>query len=130
MGRKQPKVGKQVQSGKDVRTAADADMNWANYPITWHFRYLDVEGPFGWHVCDRATLVSTIMGRAKAFETMTWRELRNQSMLHSHSLQSIAPEARERLAHLKQDVVEHIHSLRIDGRRRVWGIQDRLYFRV
>jgi hypothetical protein len=98
--------------------------------IAWHFRSLDHEGPFGWGCCDRATLIDTIINRARDFETMTWRELQYKDLLHSTPLQRIAKEARERLEEINQGDVAELHSLRIEKKRRVWGIRDRLYFRV
>ena len=98
--------------------------------ITWHFRHVDHDGAFGWQLCDRSTLVDTIMSRVQSFETMTWRELRAQKILHDHSVDTLSKDARERLREIRQDDVEDVCSLHIDKRRRIWGIQDRLYFKV
>ena len=98
--------------------------------VVWHFRHLDHDEPFGWHVCDRETLVRTILVRARSLETMSWRELREQDLLHHYRIDKVCPEARRRLEQIGQADIDELYSLRIEKRRRVWGVRDRLYFRV
>ena len=131
MGKKKtPRVAHSPPSGKQVRVAPGSDIDWSAMPITWQFRQVDHTGCFGWHLCDRAMLVDTIMSRAQSFETMSWRELRSQKLLHDHSIDGLSSEAQERLREIKQDDIAGLCSLHIDKKRRVWGIQDRLYFKV
>jgi hypothetical protein len=128
---KRPIAGAHVgPAGRNVRTAVEAEIDWGAFPITWHFRYLDQEGPFGWHVCDRNVLLRSIWERARSFETKTWRELRAERVLHHHPLGSLGREALSRLAEIGQDLVDGLYSLHIGKRERIWGIQDRLYFKV
>lgn len=128
--RKIPKVGVSLPGGKEARADRDLLSNWDAMPITWHFRCMDHGGPFGWRGCDRDTLVNTILERAKSFETMTWRELRSKDILHRHTMDQVPRETRQRLEEIGQADIDALHSLRIEKKRRVWGIRDRLYFRV
>lgn len=129
--KKVPKQGAQLPAPrKDVRFSADADRDWSNSSISWHFRYVDYGGPYGWDACEISHLKETIMDRVRSFETMTWRELRSRDLLHTHPLANVSLDAKRRLAEIEQDDVEALVSLRVEKRRRIWGIQDRLYFRV
>lgn len=129
--KKVPRQGAQLpEPSKSVRFSRDADRDWSNDPISWHFRYLDYGGPFGWDACEVAHLKKAIMDRVRSFETMTWRELRDRDLLHTFQLDRVSSEARRRLLEIEQDDVAALVSLRVEKRRRIWGIQDRLYFRV
>lgn len=128
--KKVPRAEVRPAGGKQARAEVGNLGNWDEMPITWHFRYLDHGGPFGWRLCDRDTLVNIILDRARSFETMTWRELRAKDILHRHTMDQVPRETRRRLVEIDQDDIDALHSLRIEKRRRVWGIRDRLYFRV
>lgn len=128
--KKNPRFAAPPPGGKQARIDPNAEVDWEGHPISWHFRHLDHDGPFGWNGCNRETLIGTILRRANGFETMTWRELRARDMLHHAPLNRISSDARQRLQQIGQDDVEGLHSLRIGQGPRVWGIRDRLYFKV
>ena len=115
--------------GKQVRIDPAANPDWFGMHIAWHFRDLDHEGPFGWHVCDRETLVETIMKRIESFETMRWKEI-PAKLLHPIKISDLAPAAQKRLEEIEQMDIAELWCLRIGKKPRVWGIRDRLYFRV
>jgi hypothetical protein len=128
--KKIPRVAESPPGGKQARVDPAAVVDWDSLQITWQFRNLDHDGPFGWRVCNRETLVHTILGRTSDFESMTWRELRANGLLHHTPLDRICAPARRRLEEISQNDVDELHSLRIGKKHRVWGIRDRLYFKV
>jgi len=76
---------------------------------------------FGWHEIARGKL-SGIRKSLQNFETMTWGEIGNGS--HCVSVDQLIPPARKRLEELKLDDVDHLFSLRVTGKERIWGIMD------
>jgi hypothetical protein len=125
-GRKKPKL-KHEPSGPQVRTGPTVD--YRTYDIGWQFRILDPEGPFGWHVCDRETLIGKIHDRIKSVESMRWGEILGKN-LHAIETWKLAKAARDRLEVIGQDDVDELYTLRVEKKRRIWGIRDRMFFKV
>lgn len=117
----------QSPGAREIRIAPSFD--WASMPIAWQFLHLDIAGPFGWHVCDRDTLLEKIMGVVKSYETMAWREI-PRKRLHPISVGDLTRQAQSRLDEIDQGDVEELYCLRVESKPRIWGIRDRVYFRV
>lgn len=69
--------------------------------------------------------------KLKEFEQLTWDEIEKQtygksgkSKHHAIQTNSLVKEAQERLKKLKQDDVDEVFSLRLEGKLRVFGIRD------
>lgn len=86
---------------------------------------LELCDPFGWHVLDEAKL-REIRQKLAHFESMTLNEIFvvNRANNHPVKLADLCPEARERLWKLNLEDTEVIHSLRLSGTERVWGIRE------
>ena len=96
--------------------------------LGWHFRVIDKDGPFGWRNIDRET-IWCVIGKLAAFETMTWGEVlgpRNHEIPRSE----LCPMARVRLGQIKQNDIDQLVSLHLDGKRIIWGIRDRRYMKI
>ncbi len=92
-------------------------------PISWHIRIADKKGPWGWSNVKEATFWSHIYPKLVAFETMTWGEIWGRNN-HSVPKARIIREAQKRLASINQDDIDELVSLRLTGRKRIWGIKD------
>jgi hypothetical protein len=104
--------------------------NYDSQQIAWHLRGLDLGGPFGWAGVLQHEGFAELFGALSAFETMTWAEIKANNSSHSVRVDLLSKAARDRLVEIEQDDVEELFSLRISGRRRVWGIQDRHILRL
>jgi hypothetical protein len=91
----------------------------------WAFRIVDLGGPWCWTNMDGSVL-GEVLERLKQFESMTWLEIERGTGSHfveDHS--KLCKQARDRLVEIEQDDTETLFSLRLAGRRRIWGIRDR-----
>lgn len=88
----------------------------------WALRILDPDGPWG-----RGTITGTdfcdLLQRLKGFESMTWGEIVGGGS-HFVDVQGCSRRARDRLIELRHDDTDSLFSLRITGRRRLFGIRD------
>jgi len=127
MGRnKGPRIG---QSPGNPEIRAQTMPDWNSLPIAWQFQHLDTAGPFGWHTCNQDTLLKKIWASIRSYETMLWRDI-PKKRLHGIAVSLLSKEARKRLEELQQIDIPELHCLRIEGKPRIWGIRDRLYFKV
>lgn len=60
---------------------------------------------------------------------MKWSEILNRNS-HAVPISKICPEAQGRLKELKQDDVDELISLRLTGKKRVWGIRDQNILKI
>lgn len=83
---------------------------------------LDRQGPWGWDHFDTSEIQEVFQ---KIFETqkLTWHDLRNNG---SHFVDRVAlsSEAQKRLVQIKNDDLDQLFSLRLTGRKRIWGIKE------
>lgn len=91
----------------------------------WRLNLLEMCDPFGWHVLDEQK-VREIRQKLANFESMTMREIFvvNRSNNHPVKFADLCAGARERLWKLNLEDTEEIHSLRLSGAERVWGIRE------
>jgi len=56
---------------------------------------------------------------------MTWAEIsKDKKKYHPIRVDKLATEARKRLEELRQDDVDVLWSLRVQGKPRIWGIRE------
>ena len=94
----------------------------ATHKLSWQLGAFDWTGPWcGSHV-DRSSLLELIASKIKAFESMTWGELKDD---HHHYIEvsKLNKVAEDRLSEIKQDDVDQIFSLRLNGTHRLYGIR-------
>lgn len=109
-------------SKKEPRVDAPIDRE-PDRAISWHVRILDRGGLWPWTGIDAATLWSELHQKLGNFETMRWSEILGPNN-HPVKIEDLCPEARKRLQEIKQDDVDDLVSLRLAGKKRVWGIRD------
>jgi hypothetical protein len=71
-----------------------------------------------------------VLEKMKSFESMTWEQIDGPTGSHGVEVGQLSRTAQQRLIQIRQDDVDQLFSLRITGRRRVWGIMDEHVFRV
>jgi len=87
--------------------------------LAWRFSGADLQDPFGCHALDFAAYQS-LWERMRAFEKMNTDELNRTGSYHDISVRLLSKLAKERLASMRLDDVEVVHSFRITGGCRLW----------
>jgi len=129
VSKKKPTKGHTIQEKKDPR-GGGKPYEFDKLEMVWHFRYLDTKGPWGWNSkrIDVEILVNTIHSHLMDFETMTWHELKNGS--HNVSVSDLCKDAQKRLEVINQNDIDELFSLRLTGKKRIWGIKDRNILKI
>ena len=79
-----------------------------------------------------------ILPKLRMFESMTWQEILSASGAkkkgrgnhhHSVAVEKLSKDAQKRLKEIKLDDVESLFSLRLTGRKRLYGIRDGRVFK-
>ena len=102
---------------------------FAASPFRFTVDECECDGPFGFNVLAHADLFQDVLTKMKQMETMTWEGVRAGGS-HSIEVTSIIPEAVERLQAAGHPDADSVYSLRLTGRRRVFGIKDGAVFRT
>lgn len=92
----------------------------------WAFRIIGVGGPWCWSALSGNDLAQ-VLQRLKQLESMTWGEVEGGE----HRFVDVAgcsKQARDRLQEWKHDDTPSLFSLRVTGRRRIYGIRDENVF--
>jgi len=93
--------------------------------ISWHLRILDRNGDWSWEGIDEKTIWKDIHSKLSEFERKTWNEILIKEKKRNHTIpvSDICTEAQKRLKKIKQDDIDDLISLRLTGKKRVWGIR-------
>lgn len=83
---------------------------------------MDSKGPWGWNGIDSIQL-QEIFQRIFDSQKITWQELRNTGS-HYVEKEALCPEAQRRLIEIQKDDLDQLFSLRVTGRKRIWGIKE------
>lgn len=126
--RKKPKAAFSPSESKTPRVAAQAGPPVEGQKPVWRFAIMDFDGPFGWRGFD-PVLLPEINGKLANFETMTWQQIKVAGS-HPVLIEEIAKAARDRLAEIGQEDLDELFSLRLSGKRRIWGILDRNQLKI
>ena len=81
------------------------------------------DGKWNWQAVKKPRFLDIVIQRLKAFECMSWQEIIGTGS-HLIEIDKIIPEARKRLEDLNQEDVDVLMSLRLSGKKRIWGIRD------
>jgi hypothetical protein len=100
----------------------------ARNPV-WAFRIVDLGGPWCWSAIEGA-LLAEVLARLRDYESMTWEQIDGPTGSHGVEPWKLCKQAQLRLAAIRQDDASELFSLRITGRRRVWGIVDEHVLRI
>lgn len=75
--------------------------------------------------------LTKLFPKLKEFEKLTWKEIesqthgpQNKSKNHPINISQLNKEAQDRLKELKQDDVDELYSLRLEGQLRIFGIRE------
>ncbi|MBA7650307.1 hypothetical protein ES703_58110 [subsurface metagenome] len=100
--------------------------------ISWHLRILDKNGDWSWRGIDEKTIWEDIHSKLSELEKKTWNEILIKEKYRNHLIliSKICPRAQERLRKIKQDDIDELVSLRLTGKKRVWGIKERNILKV
>lgn len=90
---------------------------------SWRFDAVDFDGPW----CPRRTLPSgdfwgDVLPRLQAFERMNWTQIESAGS-HAVPIGNLIPGAQRRLEEINQIDIDSLFSLRVSGRKRIWGIR-------
>lgn len=89
---------------------------------------MDTNGRWGWHNSNTLTIdMKEFLDKVFENQKLSWQELRNNGS-HEVELDQIVPEARKRLEEIEQDEIDLLYSLRLTGKKRMWGIKDNNIF--
>ncbi|HET7463952.1 MAG TPA: hypothetical protein VFJ82_22035 [Longimicrobium sp.] len=88
----------------------------------WAFRIVDLGGPWCWSALSGGDLAQ-VLQRLKQLESMTWGEIEGGEH-HFVDVAGCSKQARDRLQELKHDDTPALFSLRVTGRRRIYGMRN------
>lgn len=128
--RKQAKFKQHPSSNKTPRIASDPDSFNKKNPA-WRVSNIQFIDPFGWHNLNFQE-IDYIKQKLSDFETMTWNQIfvKAQKQNHSVYIDQLSKEARDRLDELNMNDIDQLHSLRLSGKERVWGVLDQGIFNL
>lgn len=117
-----PKQKASPKRGKVPREASA--QNLARQTFIWRVTSVDMAGQWGWGSVDLSLLFAEVIPKLHEYESMTWADVEGPSGSHFVACDGLCRDAQSRLQEISLDDVEELFSLRITGRRRVWGIRD------
>ena len=116
---KNPRAASNPTSNKNPRAALIPN---DNYQPEFRACQMDTHGPWGWDKLDSLHLQDFLQ---KIFHSqkLTWQILRDNGS-HLVDLSLLIADAQKRLKVLEKDDLDQLYSLRLSGKKRVWGIKD------
>ena len=91
-----------------------------NKHFSWHMKNAELDGPFGWKKIDIATFINVVLSKLQDYESMTWGEIEGGES-HFVDCEKLCRKAQKRLEEIGKGSIEDLFSLRIDGKKRIWG---------
>ncbi len=95
----------------------------------WSTQSADFHGRWGWDEVGVKVLFQEIIPKLQQHENRTWGEIEG-SQSHFVYMDQCVGEARKRLREIGLDDVEQLFSLRLSGKKRVWGRCQQSVFQV
>lgn len=133
---KRPTYIEPVLAVKSVRAAHEPESFDRQTPL-WQFHRCDMDhGTWGWSTLDSSEFLK-VLQFLRGIETMTWAEIMRAAGGRSHGnnhhsipVDGLCKEARQRLIELQLDEFDEVFSLRVDARKRIFGIRDGRVLRI
>lgn len=125
---KHPKTEFNPSSKKTPRQQENATYFKTQHP-SWQISRIDEDGEWGWNKIGVDEFKSEVVAKIKNFESSTWAEILGDKS-HEVSISQISKDAQKRLAQLKLEDIESLVSLRLAGRKRIWGIRNAAVFKI
>lgn len=88
---------------------------------SWRFSIVDKDGPFRWPINEPIEL--DILQKLRAFDSMEWSKIQGSDH-HAIPLESLSPDAKERLVSIGRDDIDEVVSFHFNGKSRIFGIRD------
>lgn len=109
---------------KTVPSSAGRSISFDSLLPSWRFNRLDLEAtsPYSWHKAKKQDW-QEVLDKLGNLETQTWAQLLGDHH-HRISVDVLSKDAKQRLLQLKLDDYEDVLSIRLTGKRRVFGLQD------
>ncbi len=117
--RKHATAKKKPPVGKHARVAPVPPIG----PPQWSFVLVDIGAPWCFSKMKGKELAKALK-RLGEFEKMTWAVIEANGS-HFVAVDEIINNAKRRLAKIKQEDTDSFFSLRMNGKRRIWGIRKR-----
>jgi len=99
------------------------DFNFDHERPAWRFQSIDNDGAYGWANAGHDLIANEIFPKLKDFESMTWQAIERAGS-HFINISDITRNAQKRLEEIKQDDIDQVFSLRLNGTNRIIGIRE------
>lgn len=116
---KNPKRKYSPSGSKIPRT--EYPVNYEKETPVWLVGRIDKVGPWGWHEIDGEFFRDEIIKKIQDFESMKMFEIKGRNN-HIVKISSISKQAQNRLKQIQEHDLDELFSLRISGKKRIWGI--------
>lgn len=133
--RKKPRHREQPPKSPAARKRHDPESTESE-KLVWALSAVDREGPWGWRKVTAKAWWDDIFPVLYGLETMTWAEVksaaggrRQGTNHHAVPVGEMTREARKRLDKIEKDDLDEMFSLRIDSRKRIYGIREGRVFK-
>jgi len=126
-GAKQPVAGAAQQRGKQPTTGALAPDAIKHEPITWGLKRVDFHGDWGWLQLDPEQ-VAALHRELIDLEGATLHELLRSKKTKDIPSEHMCREAKKRLGTLRLEERDVLWELRLNGKRRAWGLVEGAVF--
>ncbi len=83
---------------------------------------MDKDGPWGWDRFD-SSQIQEVFQKIFDSQKLTWQDLRNNGS-HFVDRKTLCSEAQKRLIQIQKEDLDQLFSLRLTGRKRIWGIKE------
>ncbi len=116
-----PRAAVSPEGGKSPRFGGDPNrFGWQK--ISWHLGAIDYGGPYCPSIIGHAGMTG-VLKKLKGLESMTWNEILQNGDSHPIEVSKLEKDARDRLKDMERDDVTEVVSLRITGKKRLFGVR-------
>jgi hypothetical protein len=114
------------------------ERDFEHFTVSWCFSMCDCEGRWGFNDALDGAFWNEILPKLREFGRKTWEEVKKEpkgagkgTKSHPISIDAISKEAQDRLRALRYfDKYEELFSLRLDAKKRLYGIRELGVFRI
>lgn len=90
---------------------------------SWQISRIDEQGRWGWNNIGAEEFENEVISKVKNLESNTWGQILGPKN-HEVLISEICRDAQKRLVQLNLEDIESLVTLRLTGRKRIWGIRD------
>ena len=83
---------------------------------------MDRDGQWGWDHF-HPSQIQEVFQKIFEYQKLSWQDLRNNGS-HFVDREGLCSEAQKRLTQLQKEDLDQLFSLRLTGRKRIWGIKE------